>query len=126
MLIESFKVGLHTGDVFLEDVEGDDVMGLLCRKEDVIVSDDKDMLTIPGLKLKGGELIQTSEWAANFAFYSQVLIGDTADNYPGCKGVGKVKAAQVLSNFLFARLADVRIKQRPFFVQNLKSISTLP
>ena len=82
--------------VFLEDVEGDDVMGLLCRELDVIISDDKDLLTVPGLKLKGGELIQTTEWAANFAFYSQVMVGDTADNYPGCKGIGKVKATQVL------------------------------
>ena len=70
-------------------------MGLLCRELDVIVSDDKDMLTIPGLKLKGGELIQTTEWAANFAFYSQAMVGDTADHYPGCKGIGKVKATQV-------------------------------
>tara|TARA_R100000458_G_C8231627_1_gene213161 strand:- start:284 stop:1027 length:744 start_codon:yes stop_codon:yes gene_type:complete len=83
--------------VFLEDVEGDDVMGLLCRQGDVIISQDKDLLTVPGLKLRDGDLIQTSEYEANYAFYSQVLIGDTADNYPGCKGCGKVKASQVLS-----------------------------
>ena len=32
------------------------------------------------------------------AFYSQVLTGDTADGYPGCKGIGPVAASKALAD----------------------------
>ena len=35
---------------------------------------------------------------ANLAFYSQVLTGDAADGYPGCKGIGPVAASKALAD----------------------------
>ena len=57
-------------------------MGVLYCPNDVIVSEDKDMLTIPGLHLRGGELIEVTKYAADHAFFTQVLSGDTTDSPP--------------------------------------------
>lgn len=81
----------------LPDVEGDDVLGILCEDGDVIVSVDKDMLTIPGLHLRDGEVVEVSRLEADRNFYAQVLTGDAADNYPGCPGVGAVGADKLLA-----------------------------
>ena len=71
-----------------KNLEGDDVLGILQEEDDIIVSGDKDMLTLPGKLYRNDELIQVSQWEADLAFYRQVLVGDTSDNYPGCPGVG--------------------------------------
>jgi DNA polymerase I len=81
----------------LSDVEGDDVLGVLYEEGDVIVSVDKDMLTIPGLHLRDGEVREVSRLEADRNFYAQVLVGDTSDNYPGCPGVGAVGAEKLLA-----------------------------
>jgi len=78
------------------EVEGDDVLGLLYGPGDVIVSDDKDMLTLPGRHLRAGLLVDVSPVEADQAFFTQVLTGDSSDNYPGCQGVGPVGAAKLL------------------------------
>lgn len=90
-------------------LEADDVMGLLSMDdqlvaagmapgfyrgitERVIVSCDKDMRTVPSLLFnplhpeKGIEDIDGLE--ADRWFYSQILTGDSVDNYPGCPGIG--------------------------------------
>ena len=70
------------------NIEADDLIGMAAtHSTDIRVSDDKDMLTLPGLLYRNGELLSISEDEANKAFYAQVLIGDTSDNYPGCKGI---------------------------------------
>ena len=84
--------------VTLTGVEGDDVLGILHCEGDVIVSQDKDLLTIPGLHLRDGELIEQTQYAANHAFFTQCLKGDAADNYPGLKGMGAVGAKKLLSS----------------------------
>ena len=71
-----------------KNVEGDDVLGIIAEPDDVIVSGDKDMLTLPGKHWRDGELIEVSRWDADVAFYKQTLVGDTSDNYPGCPGIG--------------------------------------
>jgi len=81
----------------LPDVEGDDVLGILYEEGDVIVSIDMDMLTLPGLHLRDGEVQQVSRLEADRNFYGQVLTGDTSDNYPGCPGVGAVGAQKLLA-----------------------------
>lgn len=83
--------------VRLPDIEGDDVLGVLYEEGDVIVSIDKDMLTLPGLHLRDGEVIEVSRLEADRNFYTQVLVGDASDNYPGCPGVGAVGAAKMLA-----------------------------
>ena len=84
--------------VRLPDIEGDDVLGVLYEDGDVIVSVDKDMLTLPGLHLRNGEIVEVSQLEADRSFYGQVLTGDTSDNYPGCPGVGAVGAERLLAD----------------------------
>ena len=82
----------------LPDIEGDDVLGVLYEDGDVIASIDKDLLTIPGLHLRNGEIIHASRLEADRTFYAQVLTGDATDNYPGCPGYGPVTAERVLAS----------------------------
>lgn len=81
----------------LAEVEADDVMGILCRPGDVIVSEDKDMSGVPGLHLRGTEFVEVSRHEADANVFSQALIGDSTDNYPGCPGVGAVTARKILA-----------------------------
>jgi DNA polymerase-1 len=83
----------------LADVEGDDVLGILCEDGDVIASVDKDLLTIPAIHLRDGELIEVSREEADRAFFTQVLTGDATDNYPGCPSYGPVTAAKALAKW---------------------------
>lgn len=81
----------------LPDVEGDDVMGVLYGPGDVICSWDKDMLSIPGTHYRNGETVEVSEIEADRAFFTQVLVGDATDNYPGCPKVGDKTAEKALA-----------------------------
>jgi|TARA_R110002074_G_scaffold349590_2_gene520165 DNA polymerase I len=64
----------------------------------ISASIDKDMLTIPGehYNMDSEEFVVISEKQADYNFYTQVLTGDTVDNYKGCPGVGPKKAADIL------------------------------
>lgn len=83
-------------------LEGDDVMGILStnnsiiKGEKVIVSDDKDMKTIPGLLWRGNEVIEINEETANRNHMLQTLVGDASDGYTGCPTVGPVGAQKIL------------------------------
>ena len=74
------------------------MLGILYEMGDVIASGDKDLLTVPGLHLRDGQIKEVSRIEADRTFYAQVLTGDTADNYPGCPGVGPVGAQQALAD----------------------------
>jgi len=81
----------------LEHAEGDDVLGVLYEPGDVIVSTDKDALTLPGFHLGvDGKIFEVTRQEADHRFYAQVLTGDRSDNYPGCTGVGPVTAERLL------------------------------
>jgi len=87
--------------VTLPGLEADDVLGITATAspgETMIWSEDKDLRQIPGLHLtaEGQKVIYPDE--ADRWFYTQVLIGDTADNYKGCPGVGPVKAERCLEH----------------------------
>jgi DNA polymerase-1 len=84
------------------DLEADDVMGILATKisgDTIIVTIDKDLKQIPG-KLwnpdKPDELLEITQHTADWHFYMQTLMGDRVDNYPGCPGMGEVRAARLL------------------------------
>tara|TARA_R100000656_G_scaffold31118_2_gene27203 strand:- start:233 stop:985 length:753 start_codon:yes stop_codon:yes gene_type:complete len=86
-------------------LEADDVIGIIAttesdKNEYVIVSEDKDLLTVPGLHwdLKSKEVYSLSEDEADFNFFAQTLTGDTVDNYKGCPNVGKVTAEKLLKS----------------------------
>ena len=82
----------------LPGIEGDDALGVLARPgEDIIASDDKDMLTLKGLLIRNGELTEVLEQDADRAFFTQTLTGDATDGFPGCPGVGAVGAEKLLA-----------------------------
>ncbi len=81
-------------------LEADDIMGILATSGDrfiegkrIIVSEDKDMRTIPALVFNPnhpdlGVLDISSLDAKRFHMW-QTVVGDPTDGYPGCPGVGK-------------------------------------
>ena len=71
------------------NVEDDDVLGLLSGDNTVIVSGDKDLLTIPGKHYRDGELITVTEAQADAQFFKQALMGDATDGFPGCPKIGE-------------------------------------
>ena len=84
-------------------LEADDVMGIIASKPGnegkvTIVSDDKDMRTIPGRLYRpmSDELLEISDADADRYFLTQVLTGDTADGYKGVPGIGPKKAEAIL------------------------------
>lgn len=83
-------------------LEADDILGILGTSPRnlgncVIYSEDKDLKQIPGLHIKDVGIVKVSEWEAKVFFYTQILTGDTVDNYPGCPGVGPVKAERLFA-----------------------------
>ncbi len=88
--------------VTLPDLEADDVLGILATDQEyernVIVSIDKDMLTIPceyyNMDSEILKVIKKKE--ADYMHLYQTLVGDATDNYKGCPGVGPKKATIML------------------------------
>lgn len=86
-----------------DTLEADDVMGILQSakvKPTVIVSDDKDMKTIPGKLYRpmADELLQIKDLEADHWFYMQCLMGDATDGYSGCPRIGPKTAEKILGN----------------------------
>lgn len=94
----------------MPNLEADDVMGIMMTdlhsKNGIIVSGDKDMLTIPGRHFK---LYGDKSWSdvrivgaqeAHYNHMMQTLCGDSTDGYPGCKGVGPKTAAKVFDGIV--------------------------
>jgi DNA polymerase-1 len=115
-LIEKYQAQVSDG------CEADDLLGIeqcanamkyTMRMYDstIICSLDKDLRMIPGnhysfeirgTSIKGvpwvrpAEIVTVSELEGLRHFYTQVLVGDPADNVKGASGIGKVKAARIL------------------------------
>jgi DNA polymerase-1 len=88
-------------------LEADDVMGVLAthpglskNHQCIIVSQDKDMKTIPTTVWNGKDLVTYSEQEADYWHMYQTLVGDTSDGYKGCPAIGKVKAEKLLTEVL--------------------------
>jgi DNA polymerase-1 len=86
-------------------LEADDVMGIMATnpkesRDIVLVSDDKDMMQIPGTLYRPASstlMNITPEEGFRFHMY-QTLVGDRADNYPGCPKIGEAKAKRILDD----------------------------
>lgn len=85
-------------------LEGDDLLGIWATQgkltNPVIISDDKDMKTIPGKLYRMGELETISEQAADYWWMYQTLTGDPTDGYQGIPGIGPKKAEAILHEAL--------------------------
>ena len=84
-------------------LEADDCMGILATKPEnigkcIIVSDDKDMRTVPSriFRPMSGEFIDVTEQDADRFFLTQCLMGDPTDGITGLKGVGAKTAEKIL------------------------------
>jgi DNA polymerase-1 len=111
-------------------LEGDDVLGILATSkliiegDKIVVSQDKDMKTIPGLHLDDRKARQKmaakeaktyldcvriiSEPEADYNHLTQTLTGDSTDGYPGCPGIGPKKAAVILAPFFVEGVLDAK------------------
>lgn len=83
-------------------LEADDVMGIMASAPDsntIMVSDDKDMKSIPGRLYRpmSGELLTITRQQADFNFLTQALMGDVTDGYAGCPSIGKITAEKILT-----------------------------
>ena len=100
------------------ELEADDVMGILATTdiiegEKVIVSEDKDMKTIPCLLWRGGEMHTITEQEADYNHLLQTLVGDATDGYPGCPGIGATRAPRILDeNPTWATVVDTYKKAK--------------
>lgn len=83
-----------------EGLEGDDVLGILAMnsKTSGIYSADKDLNTIPATLWSNDErfFYENHEAIADHYWMTQTLTGDSTDGYPGCPGIGKKRAADML------------------------------
>jgi DNA polymerase-1 len=88
--------------------EADDVMGIYASHlqrsaavTPIVVSTDKDMRQIEGCHLnpdKIDEGVYEISWRdAAYHHIYQTLVGDSCDTYPGCPGIGDVKARHILA-----------------------------
>lgn len=82
----------------IEGVEVDDKLAMLQDDTTVIVSQDKDLLQVPGKHLHMIDMTKftVSPKEADFNLYQQVITGDSTDDIPGIKGYGPVKAKKHL------------------------------
>lgn len=102
---EELEAVLPSKDI--DGLEADDVMGIWATKgltdaskdanNYIIVSDDKDLKTIPCQLYRMGVLETITPEMADWHWMYQTLVGDTADNFPGCPGTGKVGAEKLLT-----------------------------
>lgn len=85
-----------------EGLEGDDCMGILQTMpqvdDTVCITIDKDLKTIPGRHYhqRNEDDFVVTEAEANRFHLLQTLAGDATDGYPGCRGIGMVKAEKLI------------------------------
>lgn len=85
----------------IDTLEADDILGLYSSfPTNVLVSADKDLLTVPGrhfnpMKPEDGIIVVTPEMAYRYHM-TQTLTGDSTDNYKGCPGVGPKGAEKLM------------------------------
>ena len=87
--------------ILVDELEADDVMGVLGSikgTKAIIVSDDKDMKSIPAklFRPQSNERLDTTLAEADRCFLLQTLTGDVTDGYAGLKGVGPKSAEKIL------------------------------
>jgi DNA polymerase-1 len=91
---------LYTTQTF-PGLEADDVMGIMAtqpKTDHIIISQDKDMKTIPARVWDGkdGTLTRWTQEEADYWHMFQTLTGDAVDGYKGCPGMGAVGAGKLL------------------------------
>lgn len=92
------------GAVVEEGLEADDLLGIAATQspnDSIIVSEDKDLKTIPALLFnpaKDTEPRRISEFEADYNHMFQTLTGDVVDGFTGCPSVGPKTAEKILKD----------------------------
>ena len=88
--------------VAYENLEGDDVLGLLATngryKDPIIVSVDKDMRTLPCKLIADDPIEHITNKKADRHWFEMSLAGDAGDGILGIKGMGMFTASKTLAN----------------------------
>lgn len=87
----------------VDTLEADDVMGIMGSipgTKAIIVSDDKDMKSVPCklFRPQSKERLDIGIVDADRFFFTQCLTGDTVDGYGGCPKVGPKTAIKILGS----------------------------
>lgn len=82
------------------NIEGDDVLGLFADGDYILVSEDKDLKTVPSTHwdLKQKQYVDYDLATANRYWITQTLTGDPTDGYKGCPRIGAKTAEKILAN----------------------------
>jgi 5'-3' exonuclease len=93
------ELAIQYNVVSFDGIEADDILGIFATRDPnaIVWSLDKDLQTVPCTLYDGKSVRKIDRYEADKFFFYQVLVGDTADGYPGCPGVGPKKAEEVLS-----------------------------
>ena len=96
------KVREKDESISYENLEGDDVLGLLATngryKDPIIVSVDKDMRTLPCKLIADDSIEHITNKKADRHWFEMSLAGDAGDGILGIKGMGMVTASKTLAN----------------------------
>lgn len=111
--VERPKLLKHTYDylkdkydaIWREGLEADDLLGILGTDpnvpDPVVVSIDKDMLTLP-VKFfnpdKFNRAVRINRNIADLNMFKQAMIGDSSDNFKGIPGIGTKKANAIIES----------------------------
>lgn len=112
LLLEALKLVLREeyGATHWGSLEADDVLGILQTEPQlypgkrILVGKDKDFLTVPGFYHRIGNrepsgkpiIFEITPHEARMFHLKQTLMGDAVDGYPGCPGIGKTRAEEIL------------------------------
>jgi len=96
-LVEAYNAKVSSGQEADDDIT---IRAMELGPDAVIASIDKDFLQVPchHYNLNKKTLVKVDEFEGLVFFYTQILMGDKADNVFGIKGVGPVKAGKMLYN----------------------------
>ena len=98
--LRDYLVGAYNAKVSVDQEADDDIATRATElgPNAIIASIDKDFLQVPchHYNLNRGTLVKVDEFEGIVFFYTQILMGDKADNIFGIKGVGPVKAGKML------------------------------
>lgn len=85
--------------IVMPGLEADDALGIYQTQHSgtAIWSNDKDLKQVPGLHLGDDGFYEITEAEGHRFHMYQTLVGDTADGYPGCPGVGDTRANATLN-----------------------------
>ncbi|MEE8113772.1 MAG: hypothetical protein V3T23_05405 [Nitrososphaerales archaeon] len=88
----------HHDSITMPNIEADDMLGILQTDDTIIVTQDKDLLTVAGMNYNHitKEKRKIAKDDADHWFYMQILMGDRVDGYGGLEGVGPAKAKKIL------------------------------